>query len=80
MDDEMRKRFDALDLQLHAIVTRLDEVDASQDRLMGKMDRLSTRVDQLSILARAGEEAVTSLDALAKRVAKLEAARRGENG
>ena len=80
MDDEMRKRFDALDLQLHAIVTRLDEVDASQDRLMGKMDRLSTRVDQLSILARAGEEAVTSLDALPKRVAKLEAARRGENG
>ena len=105
MDEETRKRFDALDstverlvnllgstfdrldreldaivqrlgkqdLQLQAIVTRLDEQDVSLDRLMGKVDRLG-------VLARAGEEAMTSLDALAKRVAKLEAARRGENG
>jgi hypothetical protein len=53
-------------------LTRLDEQDASLDRLMGKLDRLG-------VLARAGEEAMTSLDALAKRVAKLEAARRGDN-
>jgi hypothetical protein len=98
MDDETRKRFDALDStverlsgviastferldrQLDAIVIRLEEADASHDRLMGKVDRLSVKIDQLSVLARAGEEAMTSLDALAKRVAKLEAARRGENG
>lgn len=73
MDDETRKRFDSLDRQLQAIVSRLDEQDASHDRLMGKVDRLG-------VLARAGEEAMTSLDALAKRVAKLEAARRGDNG
>ncbi len=72
MDDDIRKRFDALDRQLQAIVTRLDEQDAGHDRLMGKVDRLG-------VLARAGEEAITSLDALAKRVAKLEAARRGDN-
>jgi exonuclease VII small subunit len=70
MDDETRQRFDALDRQLQAIVTRLNEQDASLDRLMGKVDRLG-------VLARAGEEAMTSLDALSKRVAKLEAARRG---
>jgi uncharacterized protein YhaN len=79
MDDETRKRFDKLDRQLEAIVHRLEEADASHDRLMGKVDRLSVKVDQLSILARAGEEAMTSLDALAKRVARLEAARRGDN-
>lgn len=73
MDDETRKRFDSLDRQLQAIVSRLDEQDASHDRLMSKVDRLG-------VLARAGEEAMTSLDALAKRVARLEAARRGENG
>jgi hypothetical protein len=72
MDDDIRKRFDALDRQLQAIVTRLDEQDAGHDRLMGKVDRLG-------VLARAGEDAITSLDALAKRVAKLEAARRGDN-
>ena len=80
MDDETRKRLDAIDgkidrilARLDAIVTRLDEQDAGHDRLMGKVDRLG-------VLARAGEEAMTSLDALARRVAKLEAARRGENG
>jgi hypothetical protein len=83
MDDEARKALAAmdakidekLDLVLHrldAILIRLEEADASQDRLMGKVDRLG-------VLARAGEEAMTSLDALAKRVAKLEAARRGDN-
>jgi hypothetical protein len=78
MDDETRKRFDAVDAKfeqvfarLDAIVTRLDEQDAGHDRLMGKVDRLG-------VLARAGEEAMTSFDALAKRVAKLEAARRGD--
>jgi hypothetical protein len=98
VDDETRKRFDALDStverlcgvvtatlerldrQLGAIVIRLEEADASHDRLTGKVDRLSVKIDQLSVLARAGEEAMTSLDALARRVAKLEAARRGENG
>jgi exonuclease VII small subunit len=65
------QRLNQQDLQLQAIVTRLDEQDHSLDRLMGKVDRLG-------VLARAGEEAMTSLDALAKRVAKLEAARRGE--
>ena len=77
MDDETRKRFDSIDgkfdavfSRLDAIVTRLDEQDASHDRLMGKVDRLG-------VLARAGEEAMTSLDALSRRVAKLEAARRG---
>jgi hypothetical protein len=70
--------FERLDRQLEAILIRLEEADASHDRLMGKVDRLSVKVDQLSFLARAGEEAMTSLDALAKRVAKLEAARRGE--
>jgi hypothetical protein len=79
MDEETRKRFDALDRQLQAIVIRLEEADASHDRLMGKVDRLSVKVDQLATLSRAGEEAMTSLDALAKRVAKLEAARRGDN-
>ena len=83
MDDETRKALAAmdaridekLDLVLHrldAILIRLEEADASQNRLMGKVDRLG-------VLARAGEEAMTSLDALAKRVAKLEAARRGDN-
>jgi hypothetical protein len=80
MDDETRKRFDALDRQLQAILVRLEEQDASHDRLMGKVDRLSVKVDQLSLLARAGEEAMTSLDALSRRVAKLEAARRGDQG
>ena len=65
MDDETRARFDALDRQLAAIVSRLEEMDMTQDRLLGKVDRLS-------VLARAGEEAVTSLDALSKRVARLE--------
>jgi hypothetical protein len=83
MDEETRKAFSALDAKidekmdfivrrLDAIVTRLDEHDASMDRLMGKVDRLG-------VLARAGEEAMTSLDALSKRVARLEAARRGDN-
>jgi division protein CdvB (Snf7/Vps24/ESCRT-III family) len=63
MDDETRKRLDALDARLgaldakldavlrrlDAIVTRLDEQDAGHDRLMGKVDRLA-------VLARAGEE------------------------
>ena len=71
--------FDRLDRQLDGILIRLEEADASHDRLMGKVDRLSVKIDQLPVLARAGEEAMTSLDALAKRVAKLEAARRGEN-
>ena len=73
------QRLDRQDSQLAAIVIRLEEADASHDRLMGKVDRLSIKIDQLSVLARAGEEAMTSLDALAKRVAKLEAARRGDN-
>jgi len=83
MDDETRKAFaamdakfdDRMDLVLHrldAILIRLDAQDAGHDRLMGKVDRPG-------VLARAGEEAMTSLDALAKRVAKLEAARRGDN-
>ena len=83
MDDETRKALAAMDaridekmdLVLHRldpILIHLDEPDASHDRLMGKVDRLG-------VLARAGEEAMTSLDALAKRVAKLEAARRGDN-
>jgi hypothetical protein len=71
MDDETRKEFAALNRRLDAMFVRLDEQDASLDRLMGKVDRLS-------VLARAGEEAMTSIDALAKRVAKLEAARRGD--
>ncbi|OYX22971.1 MAG: hypothetical protein B7Z10_12225 [Rhodobacterales bacterium 32-66-7] len=66
------QRLDRQDLQLEAILIRLEDADTSHDRLMGKVDRLG-------VLARAGEEAMTSLDALAKRVAKLEAARRGEN-
>ncbi|MEL6644781.1 MAG: hypothetical protein AAFQ79_12675 [Pseudomonadota bacterium] len=77
MDDETRKRFDEIDgkfeavfTRLDAIVVRLDEQDAGHDRLMAKVDRLA-------VLARAGEEAMTSLDALSRRVAKLEAAQRG---
>ena len=84
MDDETRSRFDALDRQLAAIVhqmtavvVRLDEQDAGHDRLMGKVDRLGTRIDQLSTLSHAGEEAMTSLDGLARRIARLEAAARG---
>ena len=69
MDDETRQRFDAIDRQLQAIVARLDEQDAGHDRLMAKVDRLS-------LLSRAGEEAMTSLDALSRRVAKLKAALR----
>ena len=106
MDDEIRKRFDALDKtsdrlvgvvgqivdrmdrqdallevivdrldrqgsQLSGIVARLEEQDVRHDRLMGKVDRLGVR-------ARAGEETLTSLDALSRRAAKLEAARRGK--
>ena len=113
MDEEIRKRFDALDQtsnklvgvvgqivdrmdrqdallevivdrlgrqdqQLSGIVARLEEQDASHDRLMGKVDRLSVRVDQLSTLASAGEHAMTSLDALSRRVAKIEAALRSD--
>ena len=69
MDDETRERFDTLDRQLQAIVTGLDEQDVGHERLMGKVDRLS-------VLSRAGEEAVTSLDALSRRVTKLETALR----
>lgn len=83
MDDETRKQFEALNqgqeivlARLDAIVVRLDEQDASHDRLMGKVDRLGVKVDQLAVLARAGEEAMTSLDALSRRVAKVEAALR----
>ena len=79
MDDETRQRFDDMDrkfeavlARLDAIVVRLDEQDAAHDRLTGKVDRLA-------VLARAGEEAVTSIDALSRRVAKLEAAQRGGN-
>ena len=83
LDEETRKALAAMDaridekmdLVLHRldpILIHLDEADASHDRLLGKVDRLG-------VLARAGEEAMTSLDALAKRVAKLEAARRGDN-
>ena len=79
MDEEMKARFDALDNQLSAIVIRLDEQDAGHDRMMGKMDRLGTRVDQLSTLASAGEEAMTSLDALSRRVATLEAQMRDKD-
>ena len=68
MDDETRARFDALDSQLAAIVARLEEMDQTQDRILGKVDRLS-------VLSRAGEEAITSLDALSKRVARLERGR-----
>ena len=79
MDDETRKSFDTVLGRLDAIVTRRDEQDASHDRLMSKVDRLSVKVDQLSILSRAGEDAMTSLDALSRRVAKLEAAQRGND-
>ena len=72
MDDETRRRFDALDRQLVAIVSRLDEQDVGHERLMGKVDRLS-------VLSRAGEEAMTSLDALSRRVTKIEAALRDRN-
>ena len=79
MDDETRARFDqmsecfdAVFARLDAIIVRLDEQDASRDRLMAKVDRLS-------ILAHAGEEVVTSLDALSRRVAKLEALRGDRN-
>ncbi|MEM9699644.1 MAG: hypothetical protein AAF943_12715 [Pseudomonadota bacterium] len=71
MDEEIRERFDAIDRQLQAIVSRLDEQDAGHDRLMAKVDRLS-------ILSRAGEEAMTSLDALSRRIAKVETALRGK--
>ena len=77
MDDVTRKGFETVINRLDAIVTRLDEQDAGHDRLMAKVDRLGVKVDQLSILSRAGEEAMTSLDALSRRVAKLEAAQRG---
>ena len=69
MDDETRERFDALDRQLAAIVSRLDEQDLGHERMMGKVDRLS-------VLSRAGEDAMTSLDALSRRVTKIEAALR----
>ncbi len=78
MDKETRKSFDAVLSRLDAIVTRLDEQDASHDRLMGKVDRLGVKVDQLSVLASAGEHAMTSLDALSRRVAKIEAALRSD--
>ena len=83
MDDETRKRFDVIDtemkqqfesvfVRLDAIVTRLDEQDASHDRTMVKVDRLA-------VLARADEDAMTSLDALSRRVAKLEVAQCGKD-
>ena len=72
MDDEMRARFDRIDRRLDAVFIRLDEQDAGHVRLMGKVDRLSVRVDQLSTLSHAGEEAMTSLDALSRRIARLE--------
>ena len=50
---------------------RLDEQDTGVERLMGKVDRLG-------VLARAGEEAMTSISALSRRVAKVEAAMRGK--
>ena len=77
--DGLETRLSRHDTQLEAIVTRLEEQDAGHDRLMGKMDRLAVRIDQLSVLASAGEAAMTSLDAPSRRVAKLEAAQRGGN-
>jgi len=72
MDGRIDQKMDLVLHRLDAILIRLEEADASHDRLMGKVDRLG-------VLARAGEEAMTSPDAPAKRVAKLEAARRGDN-
>ena len=78
MDDETRVRFDAVDKKFDAVLSRLDEIvmrldeqDSSHDILMGKVDRLG-------VLARAGEEAMTSINALSRRVAKVEAAMRGK--
>jgi phage shock protein A len=78
MDEEIRQQFKAVISRLDAIVTRMDEQDQSHDRLMGKVDRLFVKVDQLGVLASAGEEAMTSFDALSRRVAKIEAAMRGK--
>lgn len=47
MDDEIRKSFDLVIGRLDAIVTRLDEQDASHDRLMGKVDRLGVNMELL---------------------------------
>ena len=74
--DRIEDRFDAVSGRLDAIVTRLEEQDAGHDRLMAKVDRLATRIDLPAVLSRAGEDAMTSLDALSRRVAKLEAALR----
>ena len=68
-------RFDVVDRLLDTILAHLEEQDAGHERLMGKVDRLAARVDQLSMLAHAGEEAMTALDALSRRVARLEAER-----
>lgn len=48
-----------------AIVTRLDELEQGQEDLAGKVDRLA-------VMARAGEEAVTSIMALSRRGQRLE--------
>jgi len=71
-------QLDGISNRLNAIHTRLDEQDASHDRLLGKVDRMSSKIDSLSILSQAGEEAMTSLDGLSRRVAKIEAAMRGK--
>ena len=76
--DELEAHLVRHDKQLDGIVLRFEEQDASHDRLMGKVDRLGTKIDQPSTLATAGEEAMTSLDALSRRVAKIEAALRGK--
>ena len=70
--DAMGDRFDTIFSRLDAIVHRLDEQDTGHDRLMAKVDRLS-------VLSRAGEDAMTSLDALSRRVAKLENSLRDQN-
>lgn len=81
MDDEAFKaavlaRFERIDQRLHAVVVRLDEMDAALERLTGKVDRLTGDVARargdVGRTADAAEAAVSGLTRLGRRVARQE--------
>lgn len=70
MDDETRGRFDQLDKQLRGVLARLDEIEGGIDLLASKIDRQAVMG---TTAMQSAEQALTSLTAVSRRVARLEA-------